>query len=195
MLDALRQPIETGQAVIARANHHVTYPARFQLIAAMNPCRCGHLADPDRACPRAPRCAQDYQTRLSGPLLDRFDLTVEVPAVTAADLALPPPAEDSALVAQRVAAARNVQVARYRILDPGGALTNAEADGQVLAEVAEPDAAGAELLCRAAERMKLSARGYHRVLRVARTLADLDGREGVSRVHIAEALGWRPSVG
>ena len=192
VLDALRQPIETGEAVIARANHHVTYPARFQLIAAMNPCRCGHLADPSRGCGRAPRCAQDYQSRLSGPLLDRFDLTVSVPAVLAADLSLPPPAEGTVEVAARIAAARALQVDRYRRLDPAGTtMTNAEADGEILAAVAEPDPAGLDLLRLAAERLKLSARGYHRVLRVARTLADLDRSETVTRIHIAEALGYR----
>lgn len=194
VLDALRQPIETGEAVIARANHHVTYPARFQLVAAMNPCRCGHLADPSRTCGRAPRCAQDYQARLSGPLLDRFDLTVQVPAVSAADLALPPPAEGSAEVAARVARARAIQAERYGGLDPSGITTNAEADGDVLAAVAEPDAAGRDLLRLAAERLKLSARGYHRVLRVARTLADLDGGGPVGRIHVAEALGYRATA-
>ncbi len=196
VLAALRQPIETGEAVIARANHHVAYPARFQLVAAMNPCRCGHLAYPSRSCGKAPRCAQDYQSRLSGPLLDRFDLTVQVPAVSAAYLALPPPAEGSAEIAGRVARARAVQAERYRRLEPTGAVTtNAEADGEVLAAVAEPDAAGRDLLRLAAERLKLSARGYHRVLRVARTLADLDGAEGVSRIHVAEALGYRVGTG
>jgi magnesium chelatase family protein len=166
--------------------------ARFQLIAAMNPCRCGHLADPSRGCGRAPRCAQDYQSRLSGPLLDRFDLTVSVPAVLAADLSLPPPAEGTVEVAARIAAARALQVDRYRRLDPAGTtLTNAEADGEILAAVAEPDPAGLDLLRLAAERLKLSARGYHRVLRVARTLADLDRSETVTRIHIAEALGYR----
>jgi len=196
VLDALRQPIETGEAVIARANHHVTYPARFQLVAAMNPCRCGHLADPARGCGRAPRCAQDYQNRLSGPLLDRFDMTVQVPAVSAADLALPPPAEGTAEVAARVARARIVQAERYAALDRSGATrTNAEADGEILAAVAEPDPAGLDLLRLAAERLRLSARGYHRVLRVARTLADLDGADGVTRVHVAEALGYRAGTG
>ena len=196
VLDALRQPVETGEAVIARANHHVTYPARFQLVAAMNPCRCGHLGDPLRGCPRAPRCGQEYRTRLSGPLLDRFDLTIEVPGVSAADLALPPPAEDSAAVAARVAAARAVQGERYRELDPSGAVTcNAEADGELLTAVAEPDAKGRALLRRAAENLALSARGYHRVLRVARTLADLDGSDIVAVPHVAEALAYRGRVG
>ncbi|MDF1791695.1 MAG: YifB family Mg chelatase-like AAA ATPase [Thalassobaculaceae bacterium] len=196
VLDALRQPIETGEAVIARANHHVTYPARFQLVAAMNPCRCGHMADPSRACARAPRCGGDYQNRLSGPLLDRFDLTIEVQAVSAADLSLPPPAEDSAAVAARVAAARELQAERYRRLDPTGVVrTNADANGELLTAVAEPDPPGRDLMRQAAEKLRLSARGYHRVLKVARTLADLDRADTVGRVHVAEALAYRGSNG
>ncbi|MBM3585749.1 MAG: YifB family Mg chelatase-like AAA ATPase [Alphaproteobacteria bacterium] len=188
VLDSLRQPLETGRAVVARANAHVTYPARFQLIAAMNPCRCGYLDDPARACARAPRCAAEYQAKLSGPLLDRIDLHVEVPEVSAGDLGLPPAAETSAAVAARVAQVRAIQTARY---GKGGPRTNAEADGDVLARVATPDGDGQGLLVQAAERMRLSARGYHRVLRVARTLADLDGKDAVRRIHVAEALGYR----
>lgn len=193
-LESLRQPLESGRAVVARANHHVAYPARFQLIAAMNPCRCGHLDDPGLACSRAPRCATDYQARLSGPLLDRIDLFVDVPAVSVTDLALPPPAEGSAEVAARVAAARQVQAARYA---GNGAMTNAEADGELLEAVAAPDADGRQLLIEAADKLKLSARGYHRVLRVARTLADLDVTNGadpaapIARHYIAESLSYR----
>jgi len=191
-LEALRQPMETGRVSVARANAHVTYPARVQLVAAMNPCRCGYLDDPGRACARAPRCAADYQSKISGPLFDRIDLHVDVPAVSAADLSLPPPAEDSAAVAARVAAARARQTARFAALpEEGRPRTNAEADGQLLEEIAAPDAEGRKLLTQAAEAMKLSARGYHRVLRVARTLADLDGAEAVRRPHIAEALTYR----
>ncbi len=188
VLDSLRQPLETGTISVARANAHVTFPARVQLVAAMNPCRCGHLADPALACSRAPRCAVDYQAKLSGPLLDRVDLHVEVPAVTAADLVLPPPAEGSAEVAARVAAARAAQTMRY---GQGGPRTNAEADGEVLEAHATPDEPGRKLLAEAAAAMKMSARGYGRVLRVARTIADLGGAERVGRIHVAEALSYR----
>lgn len=187
-LEALRQPLETGEVSVARANAHVTYPARVQLIAAMNPCRCGHLDDAAQACARAPKCAQDYQSKISGPLFDRIDLHVDVPAVSAADLTLPPPAETSADVAARVHAARAQQRDRYA---DHGIRTNAEADGRLLEAVAAPDDAGRTLLAEAAERMKLSARGYHRTLRVGRTLADLDNAKSVTRLHIAEALSYR----
>ncbi len=197
VLDSLRQPLETGAVMVARANAHVNYPARVQLIAAMNPCRCGYLDDPARACSRAPRCAADYQAKISGPLFDRIDLHVEVPEVSAADLSLPPPAENSAQVAARVAAARAVQGARYAGLtdaEQSGATvirTNAQADGKLLEKVAAPDEAGRAMLGKAVEKMGLSARGYHRVLRVARTLADLEGADGVSRIHVGEALSYR----
>ena len=188
VLDSLRQPLEAGVVSVARANAHVTFPARVQLVAAMNPCRCGHLGDPALACSRAPRCAADYQAKVSGPLLDRIDLHVEVAAVTAADLVLPPPAEGSAEVATRVAEARAVQRARY-----AGTATrmNAEVDGEALEAVATPDEPGRKLLAQAAEAMRLSARGYTRILRVARTIADLAGAEAVGRVHVAEALSYR----
>jgi magnesium chelatase family protein len=193
VLDSLRQPLESGEVAISRANHRVTYPARFMLVAAMNPCRCGRANDAGFACKRGPniRCAADYQGRLSGPLLDRIDLHIEVPAVTAADLILPPPAEGSREVAARVARARDMQEQRYAALGLPGIRTNAAAQGPVLEDVARPDAGGLTLLRDAADAMRLSARGYHRVLRVARTLADLDGAEKVGRIHLAEALSYR----
>lgn len=184
--------METGRAVVARANAHVTYPARVQLVAAMNPCRCGYLDDPAQACSRAPRCAQDYQSKISGPLFDRIDLHIDVPAVKASDLVLPPPTEGSAEVAARVAAARARQKARFaRLPEERRIRTNAEADGTLLDEIAAPDPDGRRLLAEAAERLRLSARGYHRVLRVARTLADLDASDPVRRLHVAEALSYR----
>ena len=189
-LDSLRQPLETGEVTVARANAHVAFPARVQLIAAMNPCRCGHLSDPALACSRAPKCAADYQAKVSGPLLDRIDLHVEVEAVTAADLVLPPPAEGSTEVAARVAAARAIQTARSDGAG-GGAPTNAQLEGTALDTVAGPDEAGRALLAEAAAAMRLSARGYTRVLRVARTIADLAGAETVGRIHVAEALSYR----
>ncbi|MGC1464239.1 MAG: YifB family Mg chelatase-like AAA ATPase, partial [Pseudolabrys sp.] len=193
VLDSLRQPLETGEVAIARANHRITYPARFMLVAAMNPCRCGRASDPGFACKRAPnvRCAADYQARLSGPLLDRIDLHIEVPAVTAADLILPPPSEGSREVAARVARARDMQAERYAALGQTHVRTNAQAQGPVLEQIVRAGTAGMALLKDAADAMQLSARGYHRVLRVARTLADLDGAETVGRVHLAEALSYR----
>ena len=188
VLDSLRQPLETGEVTVSRANGHVTFPARVQLIAAMNPCRCGYLGDPALACSRAPRCAADYQSKVSGPLLDRIDLHIEVQAVSAADLTLPPPAEGSAQVAARVARARLLQTAR---LEGSDARTNAELNGPMLETHATPDEDGRQLLAQAAEAMRLSARGYTRILRVSRTIADLAGSDGIGRVHIAEALSYR----
>jgi magnesium chelatase family protein len=192
-LDSLRQPLEVGEVSIARANHRITYPARFMLVAAMNPCRCGHADEPGFACRRAApaRCAADYQARLSGPLLDRIDLTVEMPALSAADLLLPPPTEDSRTVAGRVASARERQGQRYAQLGLPDVRCNAHAPATVLEEAAKPDRSGLALLREAADAMRLSARGYHRVLRVARTLADLDGADTVTRLHVAEALSYR----
>lgn len=191
-LDSLRQPIETGEAVVARANLHVSYPARFQLIAAMNPCRCGYLDDPAQACSRAPKCAIDYQSKISGPLMDRFDIHIEVPAVSANDLTLPPPAEGSADIAERVARARNIQGERYEVMGISDRVKcNADVDGEALAEVAPLDPEGKEILAQAVDRMRLTARGYHRVLRVARTLADLNGVDNIGKRHIAEALSYR----
>ena len=193
VLDSLRQPLETGEVAIARANHRIVYPARFQLVAAMNPCRCGHASEPGFTCNRQPntRCIAQYQARLSGPLLDRIDLHVEVPAVAAADLMLPPPAEGSRETAERVAAARNIQVARYAGLGLPGILSNAAAPANVIEAMAQLDAGGLALVREASDRLHLSARGFHRVLKLARTIADLDGAAEVGRLHLAEALTYR----
>jgi magnesium chelatase family protein len=188
VLDSLRQPLESGTVSVARANAHVTFPARVQLVAAMNPCRCGYLGDAGLACARAPKCAADYQAKVSGPLLDRIDLHVEVQAVSAADLMLPPATEGSAEMAERVAAVRRVQAERYA---DDAIRTNAEADGALLERWATPDEAGRALLAQAAETMRLSARGYTRILRTNRTIADLAGSEQVTRIHVAEALSYR----
>lgn len=196
VLDSLRQPLETGEVVIARANHRIAYPSRFQLVAAMNPCKCG--GGPGHTCKRGPRCAADYQARISGPFMDRIDLMIEVPLVTAADLVLPAPAEGSREVRSRVVAARHRQRSRLAGIAsaPRSMRTNADISGRLLEEVAMPDGEGLAFVRAAAERLKLSARGFHRTLKVARTIADLDGAEQVARVHVAEALAYRAeSVG
>jgi len=175
--------------MISRANAHVKYPCKFMLISAANPCRCGYLADPERACARVPICGQDYLGRVSGPLMDRFDLRVEVPPVTMQDLSGLTAKESSAEIAARVVIARHKQAERYR--DITQVSLNTDAEGDVLEQFASPDAEGAALLEKAAEKFKLTARGYHRVLRVARTIADLDAQENVRKPHIAEALSYR----
>lgn len=187
VIDSLRQPLETGEIVVARANAHIKYPARFQLIAAMNPCRCGSGGADGIACRRGPRCAADYQSRISGPFMDRMDIQIDVPAVTPADLALPPSSEGTADIAPRIVRAREAMIARN-----GGAL-NAHIGPDRLDHVAELDRDGRNLIVQAAETLGLTARGYHRVLRVARTLADLSGSDNVHRLHIAEALSHRRS--
>ena len=189
VLETLRQPIETGDVVVARANAHVKYPCRFLLIAAANPCKCGHMADPARACSRAPACGEDYMGRISGPLMDRFDLRVEVPPVSFQDLDLPATGDSSEQVARRINAAREVQRERYQ--SRAEVRVNADAEGSLLEEIATPDDEGRALLTQAAERIGLSARGYHRVLRVARTIADLEGAENVGRTAVAEAISFR----
>lgn len=189
VLETLRQPIETGEVVVARANAHVKYPCRFMLVAAANPCKCGYLSDPARACARVPACGEDYLGRISGPLMDRFDLRLDVPPVAFTDLDLPATGDTSAMVASRVAAARAVQARRYA--DHPGTFQNADAEGELLEAIAAPDTEGRALLTKVAERFGLSARGYHRVLRVARTIADLAGEERVRRPHVAEALSFR----
>lgn len=189
VLDSLRQPLESGEAVISRANRHVRYPSRFQLIAAANPCKCG--GGPSEAlCRRKPACKSDYMGRVSGPFLDRIDLFVDVPAVTAMDLTLPTPSEGSAEVSQRVLKARDLQAERYNDVT-GARRLNVDADTKAMETYCKPEQDGVDLLMKAAEKLGLSARGYYRVLKVARTIADLDGAKMVRRVHVAEALNYR----
>ncbi len=193
VLDSLRQPLESGETMIARANHRITYPSRFQLIAAMNPCRCGMAGEPGHSCKRGVRCAQDYQARLSGPFLDRIDLRVEVPAVSASDLLAPSRSETSGVVLQRVLRARKLQSERYGEMGVT-AFTNSAVSNTVIETVAAPERSGAQLLKDAADAMRFSARAYHRILKVARTIADLDGAPDVGRIHIAEAIAYRMSA-
>ncbi len=188
VLETLRQPIETGQVVVARANAHVRYPCRFMLVAAANPCRCGHMFDAAQACGRAPTCGADYLGKISGPLLDRFDLRIEVPAVALDDLETAPSGDTSTQIAARISAARQVQTKRF---EGAEARVNAEAEGHLLEEIAAPDADGKALIRSAADKFGLTARGYHRILRVARTIADLGGSDRVARSHLAEALAYR----
>ena len=190
VLETLRQPIETGDVVIARANAHVRYPCKFLLVAAANPCKCGYLPDPARACARVPECGADYLGRISGPLMDRFDLRVEVPPVELADLESPATGETTAEVAARVAAARSIQTLRFKDHD---AVARQRGCGRLCfwRKIATLDAEGRALLGGAADRLGLSARGYHRVLRVVRTIADLDKAAHIRKPHLAEALSFR----
>ncbi len=193
VLETLRQPIESGDIVVARANAHIRYPCRFLLIAAANPCKCGYMTDPARACARVPQCGEDYLGRISGPLMDRFDLRVEVPPVAYTDLDLPASGDTSATVGARVTKARQVQTERFK--NHPGVRVNSEAEGALLEEIATPDAESRALLAKVAERFGLSARGYHRVLRVARTIADLAGEPDLKRPHVAEAVSYRLTMG
>ena len=194
VLDSLRQPIETGEVNVSRANHRVVYPARFQLIAAMNPCRCGRATEPGFACKRQPneRCIAQYQGRLSGPLLDRIDIHLDMQAVNTADLLLPPPNEGSAEMALRVQGARHLQDERYSAYGLPSGTTNASAPGNVIEATLDIDEAAQNLIRDAADKMRLTARGFHRVLKLSRTIADLSGEKRVKRQHLAEALAYRP---
>lgn len=195
VIDGLRQPLESGETVIARANHRVVYPSRVQLVAAMNPCKCGMAGSPGHTCKRGDRCASDYQARISGPFLDRIDIRIDVPSVTALDMIEPGDAEPSENVAKRVMRARQIQADRYLKLGATGVYNNAATSAKQIEQVAQPDIESKKLLVQAAEKFNLSARAYHRVLKVARTLADLGGAEHIKKPHIAEALGYRIGFG
>ncbi len=193
-LEALRQPLETGDALVARANAHIKYPARFQLIAAMNPCRCGYLGDVDMECTKAPRCGSDYQSKISGPLMDRIDIHVDVPAVQLSDLHGAPVGDSSAVVAARIIKAREIQAARYANTDfpIGRAPINANADSTRIEAVTQMDVDVRDIFMKSIENAKISARGYYRILRVARTIADLDGgKEKLTKQDVAQALSYR----
>ena len=192
VIEALRQPMETREVSIARSGRHLTYPANFQLIAAMNPCKCGYLDDPHKACNKAPICASAYQSKISGPILDRFDLHIEVgnseehysydQVLNAAE------EESSEEVAKRVLSAQIIQAERYEGYD---IRLNNSLDGQLLVDYAIPGDEGRAMLNEAAKKFRLSMRAYNRVLRVARTIADLEGAKWVNKMHIAEALSYR----
>jgi magnesium chelatase family protein len=190
VIEALRQPIETGNILIARSNSHIRYPANFQLIAAMNPCKCGYLSDPYKICSKAPRCASDYQAKISGPIMDRFDLHIEVGSSSLYNYQGVNTIEESSCdIATRVENARNTQTERYAGYN---IRTNNRLDGQLLIDYAMPiDSEGKDLLNDAAVKFRLSMRGYNKVLRVARTIADLEASSNVYKIHIAEALSYR----
>lgn len=185
-LEALRQPLESGTVSISRANAHVSYPARVQLVAAMNPCRCGYLGEGGRECGRAPRCGEDYRGKLSGPVLDRLDMSIALQPIPAGELARAPAGETSAVVAGRVAQARTMQAERW---GRNGPRTNAEASLDHLKPALSAEAL--VLAERAVERLRLSNRGFIRMLRVARSVADLAGSAVIGRPHVAEALAYR----
>jgi magnesium chelatase family protein len=190
-LESLRQPLETGEALVARVNHHVRFPARFQLIAAMNPCRCGHLGEEDLECTKAPRCGTDYQSKISGPLMDRIDLQTDVPAVKVSDLECE--RRRKFREAWRRGWRRRGEFSRSvlrKFAESGINMLNANADGKILEEIAVPDGGAKDLLNRAMENRKFSARAYYRVLRTARTVADLEtAQSGVEPGNQPESHG------
>tara|TARA_B100001778_G_scaffold316021_1_gene302561 strand:- start:783 stop:1598 length:816 start_codon:yes stop_codon:yes gene_type:complete len=196
VLEALRQPLESGKTLVARVNHHVTYPAKFQLIAAMNPCRCGYLGDASMECNKAPRCGGDYQAKLSGPILDRIDIHIDLPALSVSELSNTPQGENSKTILSRVEAARLIQAQRIKAhnLNEQTAYTNAEIPAAKVDEIIIIEPQAKALLTQSADKFKLSARAYHRVLRVAQTIADLSGQnfdKPLEKQHIAEALSYR----
>ncbi|MDR1477158.1 MAG: YifB family Mg chelatase-like AAA ATPase, partial [Rickettsiales bacterium] len=191
-LDSLRQPLEAGVVTVARANGHITYPAKFQLVAAMNPCKCGHFGDPDKACASAPLCAVKYQNRISGPMYDRIDLVVEVENVNPWELERMEPSEDSATVRGRVMRAREYQTKRIdKFYGKELGLLNSALSGRQIEESGSFAADAMGLLMKSAEKFKLSARGYYKTMRIARTISDMEEREGVLSADIAAALAFR----
>ncbi len=193
-LEALRQPLENGSVTISRVNAHTVYPAKFQLVAAMNPCRCGHLGNHDTECSRAPLCAEEYQNKISGPLLDRIDIHIEVPAVSPWDLADVKPGESSAQVLQRVIKARKIQAERFKALGAPQLTTNSELKGELLEQACVLENDARQLLIAFADKNHLSARAFHRTLRLARTIADLQNSAKIFKLHIAEALSYRRTM-
>lgn len=192
-LEALRQPLENGSVQISRVNAHTVFPADFQLIAAMNPCRCGYLGNKDKECSRAPLCAKEYMSKISGPLLDRIDIKIEVPAVSPWDLAGAKRGETSATIRSRVIAARKIQADRLTAAGETSICTNARLKGKLLEDLCVMDPEAETLLITFADQNKLSARAYHRTLRLARTIADLQNESKIRKLHIAEALSYRQS--
>lgn len=184
-LEALRQPLETGNITVSRANVHITYPARIQLVAAMNPCRCGHLGHPGQECPQAPRCGKEYLSKISGPLLDRIDIFLDIPDITVADFESQQ-SEKSEVIKKRVLAARKIQLQRY---DNKKIYTNSESQGEELEKYVDSNAK--KMLYDCIDKSRISARGYYRILKLARTLADLDAADTISTRHVSEAIEYR----
>ncbi len=191
VLESLRQPLETGEVTVARANAHLTYPANFQFISAMNPCKCGYLGDADLACSKAPKCAGDYQAKISGPLLDRIDLYVEMPMIDTIEMIKKEDGEASAIVAKRVVKAREVQYDRLQNTHGAKNKINASISGDELERITKLDAKTMKLLEAAMVKFKLSMRAYTRIRRVARTIADLEQMESIQSHHVTEALSYR----
>ena len=189
VLEVLRQPLEDRKITISRAKYNVEYPCSFMLIASMNPCPCGYYGDPTHNCTCTPGQISRYLSKISGPLLDRIDIHCEIQAVPFAQLSQMQPGEPSAAIRERVIAARKIQEERFKPFK--GIHSNAMMTERMLHEFAEPDAASLDMLRMAMEKLKLSARAYSRILKVARTIADLAGSEKVQSMHIAEAIGYR----
>lgn len=189
VLEVMRQPLEDRRITISRARYAVEYPCSFMFVASMNPCPCGYFGDPTHSCACTPGQITRYMNKISGPLLDRIDIHCELTAVPFADLSKMAPGETSAAIRERVIKARNIQEERFR--NYKGIHCNAQMTERIIHQFAEPDAASVEMLREAMERLKLSARAYSRILKVSRTVADLEGAEHVQSRHISEAIGYR----